>query len=212
MCTPEVLDQLSCGTCWAFASAGQLEDRFCIHSRGQINVTLSPQDMVDCDFENFGCKGGYMVPAMDFLQTEGTTTNACKAYRDDQNYCEMKCDDGKMPYEKYYCKSGSMRIETDRHLIQQDILENGPVLVPLMVYEDIYSYASGVYEYTAGGLIGGHAIRAVGWGHDEDGYLYWICQNQWTDQWGNKGYINIKAGEIGIDSFSISCMPDITVL
>lgn len=50
-------------------------------------------------------------------------------------------------------------------------------MVGLEVYEDIYSYRSGIYEYAAGGLVSGHAIRAVGWGHDKDGYLYWICQN-----------------------------------
>ena len=49
-------------------------------------------------------------------------------------------------------------------------------MVGLMIYEDIYSYKSGIYEYTAGKLIGGHAIRAVGWGHNpKDGSLYWIC-------------------------------------
>lgn len=79
-----------------------------------------------------------------------------------------------------------------------------------MIYEDIYNYKSGIYEYIAGKLIGGHAIRAVGWGHNpKDGSLYWICQNQWTDEFGEKGYINIKAGEIGIDTWALSCMPDI---
>jgi cathepsin B len=31
-----------CGSCWAFSSVGMLTDRFCIHSNGQINVTLAP--------------------------------------------------------------------------------------------------------------------------------------------------------------------------
>ena len=48
-------------------------------------------------------------------------------------------------------------------------------MVGLMIYEDFYNYQEGVYHYTAGGLIGGHSIRAIGWGHDEDGFLYWIC-------------------------------------
>jgi cathepsin B len=48
-------------------------------------------------------------------------------------------------------------------------------MVGLMVYEDLYNYESGVYEYTTGKLAGGHAIRALGWGHDDDGHLYWIC-------------------------------------
>lgn len=200
-----------CGSCWAFSSAGMLEDRFCIHTQGQIKVTLSPQDMVNCDFENFGCKGGYMVPAIDFLITEGVAEYDCLPYQNERSPCSFRCDDMNRPYEKYYCKPGTLNIETDIAAIQADIYHNGPVMVGLMVYEDLYSYESGIYEYTAGGLIGGHSIRAVGWGHDEDGHLYWICQNQWTDKWGMEGYVNIKAGEIGIDYWSLSCQPDIQV-
>ena len=52
-------------------------------------------------------------------------------------------------------------------------------------------------------------MKLIGWGTDTDGSLYWICQNQWSLKWGNNGFINIKAGEIGIDSIAISCIPDI---
>jgi len=209
-CKPRVLNQQMCGSCWAFSSAGILEDRFCQHSDAQIKVTLSPQDMVDCDFENFGCRGGYMVPALDFLITEGVTNYDCLPYVNEKRPCSFSCEDKSKTYDKYYCKPGSMRIETDIRGMQMDIYQNGPVMVGLMVYEDLYSYKTGVYEYVAGGLIGGHSVRAVGWGHDDDGHLYWICQNQWTDQWGQDGYFNIKAGEVGIDYWSLSCMPDIT--
>jgi len=56
-----------CGSCWAFSSSGMLGDRFCIASKGEINVTLAPQDLVACDFENFGCNGGFLVNTIDFL-------------------------------------------------------------------------------------------------------------------------------------------------
>jgi len=52
------------------------------------------------------------------------------------------------------------------------------MMVGLSVYEDFTSYASGVYKHITGGMVGGHAIKLVGWGHDETtGELYWVCQN-----------------------------------
>lgn len=41
-CEPGVLDQKTCGSCWAFSSAGMLQDRFCMQSEGQIHLDFSP--------------------------------------------------------------------------------------------------------------------------------------------------------------------------
>jgi C1A family cysteine protease len=41
-CVGAVRDQMYCGSCWAFSSTAMLQDRFCIHSQGQVNVTLAP--------------------------------------------------------------------------------------------------------------------------------------------------------------------------
>ena len=85
--------------------------------------------MVNCDFENSGCSGGYMVNAIDFLMTEGTVTYGCKPYLNELDFCDNRCDDPairnttekwqqpKLPevsqlYEKFYCKPGTLRIET----------------------------------------------------------------------------------------------------
>lgn len=50
-------------------------------------------------------------------------------------------------------------------------------MVGLTVYEDFLSYSEGIYELTAGEFVGGHAMKLIGWGTDDDGYLYWILQN-----------------------------------
>ena len=54
-CLGTIEDQGECGSCWAFTSSGLLADRFCIHSKGSIKTRLSPQEMVNCNYENFGC-------------------------------------------------------------------------------------------------------------------------------------------------------------
>lgn len=73
-------------------------------------------------------------------------------------------------------------------------MTNGPMMVGLSVYEDLMNYKEGVYEYTTGKQVGGHAIKIIGWGHTEKNELFWVCQNQWGQTWGMNGYINIKAG------------------
>ena len=70
-----------------------------------------------------------------------------------------------------------MKIATSISEIQQELYNNGPMQVGLTVFEDFYSYKEGVYHYTTGEMVGGHAIKVVGWGTAEDGSLYWICQN-----------------------------------
>lgn len=42
-CIHPVRDQGKCGSCWAHAASEVLSDRFCIHSKGAINTTFSPQ-------------------------------------------------------------------------------------------------------------------------------------------------------------------------
>ena len=82
-------------------------------------------------------------------------------------------------------------------------------MVGLTMYEDFMSYESGLYMHVAGDYIGGHAMKMVGWGYDDEHGLYWELQNQWTADWGEDGFVKIVHKEIGIDSVGISCMPDI---
>jgi hypothetical protein len=65
------------------------------------------------------------------------------------------------------------------------------------VYNDFFSYTSGVYRHVSGGVAGGHCVCAVGY-NDAGGY--WICKNSWGTGWGQAGYFNIAYGECGIDS------------
>ena len=49
--------------------------------------------MVNCDYENYGCHGGYLVTSAEFLMTEGTTTLDCKSYKNSVQKCTFECDD-----------------------------------------------------------------------------------------------------------------------
>ena len=47
------------------------------------------------------------------------------------------------------------------------------MLMGLQIYEDFMNYESGLYKYEMGMPIGGHAMKLVGYGYDEEEGLYW---------------------------------------
>lgn len=66
----------------------------------------------------------------------------------------------------------------------------------------------GVYQYTAGGYLGGHAVRMIGWGV-ENGTPYWLIANSWNTNWGDKGTFKILRGknECNIESSIVVGIP-----
>ncbi len=50
-----------------------LSDRLSIASQNQINIVLSPQDLISCDNKdgNQGCDGGYPIKAWQYMQSTG---------------------------------------------------------------------------------------------------------------------------------------------
>lgn len=83
--------------------------------------------------------------------------------------------------------------------IKQDIFQYGSVTAAFTVYEDFLTYSSGVYQYTTGAALGGHAIKVIGWGN-ESGLDYWLCVNSWNNTWGDHGLFKIKLGDCGMDN------------
>jgi cathepsin B len=78
-------------------------------------------------------------------------------------------------------------------------------MVGLTVYEDLINYSTGDYKRTSGKIVGGHAVKMIGWRTTSSGKTSWLIQNQWNTDWGENGYGYILEGEVGIDSIGISC-------
>ena len=51
-------------------------------------------------------------------------------------------------------------------------------MVGLTVYEDFINYAKGVYKFVGGHLVGGHAMKLIGWEtNNSTGEINWLTQN-----------------------------------
>jgi cathepsin B len=87
-------------------------------------------------------------------------------------------------------------------------MENGPVQTGFEVYEDFLHYKSGIYKYTDGIILGGHAVKIVGWGK-EGAVNYWIVANSWGPKWGEKGYFRIAFGECTFEENAYVGLPDL---
>lgn len=94
--------------------------------------------------------------------------------------------------------------------MKHEISTNGPIEVSITVYEDFEVYSSGVYVHTYGEELGGHAMKAIGWG-TENGVNYWLVANSWNNSWGEQGFIKIRRGtnEVGIEKSNAAGMPKV---
>jgi len=189
-CIVPVRDQARCGSCWAFALSEVLGDRFCI--QGCDKGVLSPQDLVSCDYMDAGCNGGNLASSWSWAKSKGITTDACMPYTSGGGVvakCPTKCADGSDIVR--YKAASYARIRANN--MQQDMFDNGPQEVAFDVYEDFMHYTGGVYKHTTGSYLGGHAVKAIGWG-EQNGEKYWLVQNSWNTNWGEKGYFKIRRG------------------
>ncbi|CAO4378618.1 unnamed protein product [Caenorhabditis nigoni] len=227
-----IRDQANCGSCWAFGAAEIISDRICIVTNGARQPIISPMDMVDCCGAHcgYGCDGGYSIRALQWWVSDGVVTggdyqgDGCKPYPFCStagcpdavtSECALSCQS---KYNKEYAKdknfgSYAYYVGTTIHAIQTEIMTNGPVEASFKVYEDFYKYKSGVYKYTAGKMLGGHAIKIIGWG-TENGTAYWLIANSWGTNWGEKGFFKIRRGvnECGIEGNVVAGLADVDTL
>ncbi|CAG0903130.1 unnamed protein product, partial [Darwinula stevensoni] len=82
-----VKEQGQCGACWAFSTTGSLEAQ--IFKRTGKLVPLSEQNLIDCSktHGNFGCYGGWMKNAFQYIQENGIETGEAYPYEQKDGVC-----------------------------------------------------------------------------------------------------------------------------
>uniref|UniRef100_A0A0D9ZX71 Peptidase C1A papain C-terminal domain-containing protein n=1 Tax=Oryza glumipatula TaxID=40148 RepID=A0A0D9ZX71_9ORYZ len=194
-------------------------------SVSRINISLSVNDLVACCgfMCGDGCDGGYPIMAWRYFVRNGVVTDECDPYFDQVGckhpgcepayptpVCEKKCKvQNQVWLEKKHFSVNAYRVNSDPHDIMAEVYQNGPVEVAFTVYEDFAHYKSGVYKHITGGMMGGHAVKLIGWGTTDAGEDYWLLANQWNRGWGDDGYFKIIRGtnECGIEEDVVAGMP-----
>ncbi|KAL0919811.1 hypothetical protein M5K25_011932 [Dendrobium thyrsiflorum] len=189
------------------------------------NISLSVNDLLACCgfLCGGGCAGGYPISAWRYFVNHGVVTEECDPYFDQIGcdhpgctpvyptpQCMKKCHVKNLLWEENKRFSvNAYRINNDVHDIMAEVYQNGPVEVAFTVYEDFAHYKSGVYRHIIGDVLGGHAVKLIGWGTSEQGEDYWLLANQWNRNWGDDGYFKILRGtnECGIEEDVIAGLP-----
>ena len=190
-------NQKKCGSCWAFAMTGGLEAYTLLKQQTpNTDIDLSEQVLVSCSGIG-SCNGGRLSPG--YLQTTGLPLESAYPY----TATDGSCDAAAAGWQASAYKIGAwgsvaQKLET----IKTALNKYGPLPTAMMVYEDFMHYKTGVYSYTTGKKLGGHAVLIVGY---NDAEQYFIVKNSWDTGWGEQGFFRVAYSELtSVVSFGLS--------
>jgi C1A family cysteine protease len=175
-----IKDQGQCGSCWAFSTTGGMEG--CVKIASGSLISMSEQQLVDCDKTSYGCNGGLMTNAYNYIiKHGGICSEAAYPYTARTGTCkDTTCT-------SVATLSGFTNIATG----SVSGLQNACAIEPVSIAVDASNfspYRSGIFSNCGTSL--NHGITLVGYLVNQ----YWICKNSWGTSWGEAGYIRLAWG------------------
>ena len=182
-----VKNQGMCGSCWAFSSTGSMEGINFINS-GKL-ISLSEEQLVNCDKTDHGCGGGLMDNAFKYvINNGGIDTEADFPYHAFSLW--RTC-----PADKEGNHAVTITDYTDVPTKNKDALLQAlsaqPVSIAIEADHFVFqNYRGGIItEDTCGDTLD-HGVLAVGFDTTAD-TPYWIVKNSWGASWGESGYVRL---------------------
>lgn len=189
-----VKDQGQCGSCWAFTGTTVLESNIAVYSKA-APVRTSEQEYVDCVKGICGgCNGGNAGFAWYY-----TSQKNGQLLYDDYPYTDASYSNGvtgtcNLPSGKtrtsvkpqpFFARAKSL--DATKRMVMR-----APIAVSIDASQALMYYSSGVFSGPCSSTSTNHAVTLVGYTS-----TYWIIQNSWGSDWGEKGFIKIAMGTDG---------------
>jgi len=192
-----VKNQGTCGSCWAHSAAGAIEGAYAI-ATGSL-VSLSPEELVQCDMVDEGCQGGLMDNAFTWVKSNGLAAEADYPYIDSDSGTSSRsagtCSTSKEA-KGLVTVSGYVDVSSDDEEALKSAVAQQPVSVAIEADRSAFQlYQSGVLDSSSCGTSLDHGVLLVGYGTDaSSGKDYWKVKNSWGSSWGESGYVRMVRG------------------
>ncbi|KAF3788806.1 Senescence-specific cysteine protease [Nymphaea thermarum] len=174
----------SSSCCWAFSAVAAMEGIIKINSGDLID--LSVQQLVDCDFYDYGCRGGQMRNAFEYVhENHGLTVEFAYPYRGVDEPCRE-------PSPRNASILGYEDVPENNEQALLQAVANQPVSVAIDANSrDFRFYSSGVFTGECGTTLN-HGVAVIGYAVGRNGMSYWIVKNSWGTRWGENGYVRMQ--------------------
>ncbi|XP_029163617.1 uncharacterized protein LOC114935029 [Nylanderia fulva] len=190
-----VKDQGMCGSCWAFSVTGNVEGQYAI-KHGQL-LSLSEQELVDCDDLDEGCSGGLPDNAYRAIEKlGGLELESDYPYEAENEKCHFKKSLAKVQL------ASAVNITSNETQIAQWLVQNGPISIGINA-NAMQFYVGGVshpFKFLCNPKNLDHGVLIVGYGTSNYPLFhkklpYWVIKNSWGKRWGEQGYYRVYRGD-----------------